>query len=247
MLVIEDLQVSIEGKPIIQGLYLKIQAGFCHVIMGPNGAGKSTLAKVLAGHPAYQITKGSILFKGQDLFSLAPEERAQLGLFMSFQYPLEISGVTNQQFLYAAVKALRKAKNKPIPSEKEFANEMHAKVQEMDLKPEFSQRGLNEGFSGGEKKKSEILQMSLLEPCLAILDETDSGLDIDSMRIVAAGIERMRTKENALLVITHYQRLLNYIQPDWIHVMIEGKIVRSGGKDLAQELEDKGYDWLKTC
>lgn len=229
MLEIKNLCVEIDGKPILKGLNLLIEKGEVHAIMGPNGAGKSTLAKILAGHPAYDVTSGEVWFKGQDLLDLDPEERARLGLFMSFQYPLEIAGVTNRQFLEAALKALGKEGN------------IEKKMQELEIQEQFLERNINEGFSGGEKKRNEILQMALFNPDLAILDETDSGLDIDAMRIVARGVNAMRSKENGLLIITHYQRLLDYIKPDFVHVLADGKIVRTGNAELALELEEKGY------
>ena len=244
MIEIIDLRVSVEDKPILKGLTLKIEKGETHAVMGPNGAGKSTLALVLAGHPAYEVTGGEIWFKKQNLLEMAPEERACLGLFMSFQYPLEIAGVSNKQFLAAALNAQRKAKGLEILSESDFDALLDAKMAAMEIRSEFRERNLNEGFSGGEKKRNEILQMALFEPDLAILDETDSGLDIDAMRIVAGGVNQMRRADNALLLITHYQRLLDFIRPDFVHVLADGKIVRSGGPELALELEEKGY---ATC
>jgi len=229
MLEIKDLYANVEGKAILKGVNLTIQRGEIHAIMGPNGAGKSTLAKILAGHPAYEIVSGEIWFKGQNLLEMEVEERARSGLFMSFQYPLEIGGVTNQQFLEAALKAQGKEGN------------IDEKVAALDIKPEFLDRNINEGFSGGEKKRNEILQMSLFNPDLAVLDETDSGLDIDAMRIVAKGVNAMRREDNALLIITHYQRLLDYIKPDFVHVFADGKVQRTGGAELALELEEKGY------
>lgn len=229
MLEIKNLCAEIDGKPILKGLNLLIRKGEVHAIMGPNGAGKSTLAKILAGHPAYEVTGGEVWFKGQDLLDMDPEERAQLGLFMSFQYPLEIAGVTNRSFFEAALKALGKE------------GDIEAKMIELEIAPEFLDRNINEGFSGGEKKRNEILQMSLFNPDMALLDETDSGLDIDAMRIVAKGVNAMRNSENALMIITHYQRLLDYIRPDFVHVLADGKIIRTGGAELALELEEKGY------
>ena len=244
MIEIIDLRVSVEDKPILKGLTLKIEKGETHAVMGPNGAGKSTLARVLAGHPAYEVTGGEIWFKKQNLLEMSPEERACLGLFMSFQYPLEIAGVSNKQFLAAALNAQRKAKGLEILSESDFDALLDAKMAAMEIRSEFRERNLNEGFSGGEKKRNEILQMALFDPDLAILDETDSGLDIDAMRIVAGGVNQMRRADNALLLITHYQRLLDFIRPDFVHVLADGKIVRSGGPELALELEEKGY---ATC
>ncbi len=229
MIEIKNLCVEVDGKPILKGLNLSIEKGQVHAIMGPNGAGKSTLAKVLAGHPAYEVTSGEVWFKGQDLLDMDPEERARAGLFMSFQYPLEIAGVTNRQFLEAALKAQGKT------------GQIEEKVAALEIRAEFLERNINEGFSGGEKKRNEILQMALFNPDLAILDETDSGLDIDAMRIVAKGVNEMRRSDNALLIITHYQRLLDYIRPDFVHVLDGGKIVRTGGPELALELERQGY------
>jgi Fe-S cluster assembly ATP-binding protein len=229
------------GQSILKGLSLSIEKGKIHAIMGPNGAGKSTLAKILAGHPAYEVTEGEIWFKGQNLLDMDPEERAQAGLFLSFQYPLEISGVTNQQFFQAALNAQRKGRDLPPLSNEEFEALLDEKMKAMEIRPEFKARNLNEGFSGGEKKKNEILQLALFNPDLAVLDETDSGLDIDAMRIVANGVNQMRRADNALLIITHYQRLLDHIRPDFVHVLADGKIVRTGGPELALELEEKGY------
>jgi Fe-S cluster assembly ATP-binding protein len=240
MIKIEDLTAEIEGKPILKGFNLAINAGEIHAIMGPNGAGKSTLAKVLAGHPSYEVTGGSVWFKGQDLLEMEPEERSRLGLFMSFQYPVEVAGVSNRQFLFSCVNARRKT---PM-TEEEFEVLLDQKMEEIQVKPEFKQRNINEGFSGGEKKRNEILQMALLEPDFAILDETDSGLDIDAMKTVANGVLSQMNPKRALLVITHYQRLLNYIKPDKVHVMVDGKIVQTGDFELAKQLEAKGYDWV---
>jgi Fe-S cluster assembly ATP-binding protein len=244
MLQIKNLYASIEGKEIIKGLSLTIQPGQVHAIMGKNGAGKSTLAKILAGHPAYTVDEGDVVFKGLDLLALEPDARAHAGLFMSFQYPIEIPGVSNSEFLRAALNAKRKAHGQPEMAIEEFECLLLSNMQRMDMRTEFKDRNLNEGFSGGEKKRNEILQMLMLEPELVILDETDSGLDIDAMRIVANGVNHFRSKDRALLVITHYQRLLDYIQPDYVHVMDEGTIIRSGTAALALELEAKGYDWL---
>lgn len=237
---IENLKASIEEKEILKELSLTMKRGEVHAIMGPNGAGKSTLAKVLAGHPSYEAT-GSVLFKGENLLELEPEERAHLGLFMSFQYPLEIAGISNGEFLFAALNAHRKARKLSALTKEEFELLLASKMASMEMAPEFKTRNLNEGFSGGEKKKNEILQMALFEPELAILDETDSGLDIDAIRIVAKGVNAIRSKERSILIITHYQRLLDYIRPDFVHVLQGGKIVRSGGPELALELEEKGY------
>lgn len=246
MIEIIDLHVSVEDKPILKGLTLKIEKGEVHAVMGPNGAGKSTLARVLAGHPSYSVTGGEVWFKKQNLLEMAPEERASLGLFMGFQYPLEIAGVSNQEFLQAALNAQRKARGEEILSDADFEELLDVKMKEMEIRTEFKERNLNEGFSGGEKKRNEILQMALFNPDLAILDETDSGLDIDAMRIVARGVNEMRRPVNALLLITHYQRLLEFIRPDYVHVLSDGKIVRSGGPELALELEEKGYVECKS-
>jgi Fe-S cluster assembly ATP-binding protein len=244
MLEIKNLWAQIEGKQILKGVNLKVDAGHIHAIMGPNGAGKSTLAKILAGHPAYEITEGEILFNGKNLLELAPEERAHAGLFMSFQYPVEIPGVSNMDFLRASYNANRKASGQSEMTPDEFEKHLETKMGMMEIKAEFKERNLNEGFSGGEKKRNEILQMAVLEPKLAILDETDSGLDIDAMRIVASGVNQIMNDKMGLILITHYQRLLDYIKPDFVHVMLDGKIVQSGGPELALELESKGYDWL---
>ncbi len=246
MLEIKELQVNVEGKPILKGLNLKICQGEIHALMGPNGAGKSTLAKVLAGDPSYEVVGGGILFENQNILEMSPEERAHLGLFMGFQYPIEIPGISNVQFLHAAYNAKLKAHGKTIATEEEFQKILDEKMALVDVKSEFKQRNLNEGFSGGEKKRNEILQMAVLAPKLAILDETDSGLDIDAMRTVAQGVNTLMGTENALLLITHYQRLLDYIRPDFVHVVIDGAIVQSGGPELAMELEQKGYDWCKN-
>jgi Fe-S cluster assembly ATP-binding protein len=241
MIEIIDLQVEVESKPILKGVNLRIEKGEIHAVMGPNGSGKSTLARVLAGHPAYQVTGGEIWFKKQNLLEMAPEVRACQGLFMGFQYPLEIAGVSNKQFLHAALNAQRKSKGIEILSDVEFEALLDSSMAEMEIRHEFKDRNLNEGFSGGEKKRNEILQMALFDPDFAILDETDSGLDIDAMRIVARGVNQMRRPDNALLLITHYQRLLDFIRPGFVHVLSDGKIIRSGGPELALELEEKGY------
>ncbi len=237
MLDIQDLHVSIDGKAILKGFSLQIGPGEVHALMGPNGAGKSTLAKVLAGHPDYEVTQGAILLEGQNILELDPEERAKLGLFMSFQYPLEIPGVTNFQFLHAAYNACKGA-----VSEAEFEKILQQKMNMMNMREEFKDRSLNEGFSGGEKKRNEILQMAVLEPKIAILDETDSGLDIDAMKIVADGVKQLLNSDRGLLLITHYQRLLDYIKPDFVHVVVDGKIVESGTSELALKLEKQGYN-----
>lgn len=245
MLSIQDLHVSIEGEEILKGFSLEVNPGEIHAIMGPNGAGKSTLAKVLAGHPSYEVTQGEIIFKGKSLLELDPEERAHLGMFMSFQYPLEIMGCSNCEFLFAIKNAQLKARGLSLFSQEEFKRFLEEKLQVMSIKEEFLERDINTGFSGGEKKRNEILQMAILDPELAILDETDSGLDIDAMRIVAEGIKKQMNAEKALILITHYQRLLDYVKPDFVHVVINGRIVRTSDASLALELEERGYDWLE--
>jgi Fe-S cluster assembly ATP-binding protein len=246
MIEIKNLWATIEGKPLLRGINLKVNPGEIHAIMGPNGAGKSTLAKVLAGHPAYEITGGEVWYKGQNLLELEPEERAHQGVFISFQYPVEIPGVNNVQFLHTSYNAIQKANGKEEVSREEFEKILKEKMESIEIKREFMDRNINEGFSGGEKKRNEILQMAIMNPTLAILDETDSGLDIDAMRIVARGVNQLMHDEMGLILITHYQRLLDYIKPHFVHVMIDGKIVQSGGPELALELEKKGYDWLTT-
>lgn len=244
MLEIKDLHVSVEGEPLLKGFTLNINAGEVHAIMGPNGAGKSTLAKVLAGDPSYEVTSGSVTFLGKDLLELDIEERAHLGLFMGFQYPVEIPGVSNTEFLFSALNSKRKSRGENPLSEEVFEKLLQEKMQAIGVNPEFAKRDVNGGFSGGEKKRNEILQMAILEPQLAVLDETDSGLDIDAMRIVAEGVNQQLTKDNALLLITHYQRLLDYIKPHFVHVVMEGKIVETGGPELALKLEEKGYQLI---
>lgn len=246
MIEIKNLTAGIDGIPILKGFNLCVYPGEIHAIMGPNGTGKSTLAKVLAGHPSYEVTAGEIWFKGQNLLELSPEERAHLGLFMSFQYPVEVPGVTNLRFLKSAYNAKRKAQGKEEATDEEFDGVMKDALTLMDIKSEFMQRNLNEGFSGGEKKRNEILQMAVIKPELAILDETDSGLDIDAMRVVACGVKKLMNPEVSLILITHYQRLLDYIRPQFVHVMLDGRIIQSGGSELALKLEEKGYDWLDT-
>jgi len=244
VLEIKDLHVSVEGEPLLKGFTLNINAGEVHAIMGPNGAGKSTLAKVLAGDPSYEVTSGSVTFLGKDLLELDIEERAHLGLFMGFQYPVEIPGVSNTEFLFSALNSKRKSRGENPLSEEVFEKLLQEKMQAIGVNPEFAKRDVNGGFSGGEKKRNEILQMAILEPQLAVLDETDSGLDIDAMRIVAEGVNQQLTKDNALLLITHYQRLLDYIKPHFVHVVMEGKIVETGGPELALKLEEKGYQLI---
>ncbi len=244
MLEIKELYASVNETALLKGISLTINKGQIHAIMGPNGAGKSTLARILAGDPAYEVTSGELLFEGQNILDLSPEERAHLGLFLGFQYPVELPGILNSQFLHSAYNAQRKSRSQPSVSEEEFDLILEQKMALVDIKSAFKTRSVNAGFSGGEKKRNEILQMAVLCPKLAILDETDSGLDIDAMRIVAQGVNRLLNEENALLLITHYQRLLEYITPDFVHVIVDGKIVKSGGRELALMLEEKGYDWL---
>jgi Fe-S cluster assembly ATP-binding protein len=241
------LHATVEGKEILRGINLSVKKGEIHAIMGPNGSGKSTLAKILAGHPAYEVTKGEVIFEGRNLLELAPDERAREGIFLAFQYPVEVPGVSNAQFLRLAYNEKRKHRGEEELDPLEFKDLLaeRAKVVEMDAG--LMSRSVNEGFSGGEKKRNEILQMAVLEPKLAVLDETDSGLDIDALRIVSEGVNKLRTPENAVVLVTHYQRLLNYIVPDHVHVLYKGRIVRTGGKELALELEAKGYDWIKEA
>lgn len=241
MIQINDLTVSVEGTPIIKNFSLTIRAGEIHAIMGPNGAGKSTLAKVLAGHPGYEVVSGEILFKGQNILELEPSQRSHLGIFMGFQYPIEIPGITNLQFLFSADQAHRKAKGEKEISEEAFKEKLLTMLDIMKIPEELIYRHLNDGFSGGEKKRNEILQMFVLDPSFVILDETDSGLDIDALKIVANGVREFITKEKSLLLITHYQRLLDHIVPDFVHVMIDGRIIKTGGAELALELEATGY------
>lgn len=245
MLSIKELKVQINDMPILKGIDLSVQAGQVHAIMGPNGAGKSTLSKVLAGHPAYTVTEGEIRWQNQDLLPLAPEERARAGIFMSFQYPVEIPGVTNINFLKASVNAVRVGRGQQPMDAIDFLSFIREKCQMLSMDESLLYRSINEGFSGGEKKRNEMLQMLALEPKLAILDETDSGLDIDAMRVIAEGVNAMRSPERAIIMVTHYQRLLEYVEPDVIHVLLDGRIVRSGDKSLALELESKGYGWLE--
>jgi Fe-S cluster assembly ATP-binding protein len=244
MLSIQNLYAGINGKTILKGFNLEVKAGQIHAIMGPNGSGKSTLAKVLAGDPQYEVTSGQVLFQGKNLLVLSPEDRALSGLFLAFQYPVEIPGVNNASFLRLAYNAKRKFLSLPEADPLEFEDLLLEKIQLVQMKEDFIHRFVNHGFSGGEKKRNEIVQMAVLEPALAILDETDSGLDIDALRIVAEGINKLRRPDRAIILITHYQRLLNYVMPDHVHIMAEGRLVRSGGKDLALELESKGYEGI---
>jgi Fe-S cluster assembly ATP-binding protein len=244
MIQIHDLHASVSGKEILRGITLDIDAGEVHAIMGPNGSGKSTLAQVLAGHPGYEVTSGSVTFQGKDLLELEPEERAQAGVFLAFQYPVEIPGVSNAYFLRSAYNEIRKARGESEADPMEFLDIVSDRLKLVDLDESMLHRSVNAGFSGGEKKRNEILQLAVLDPVLAILDETDSGLDIDALRTVADGVNKLRRGSNAFLVVTHYQRLLNYIVPDKVHVLVDGRIARSGGKELALELEERGYDWV---
>jgi Fe-S cluster assembly ATP-binding protein len=244
MLEIRNLTAGVDGKVILKSLNFRIRPGEVHAIMGPNGSGKSTLAQVLAGRADYQVTAGTVLYNGADLLAMKPEERARAGIFLAFQYPVEIPGVNSTYFLKAALNECRKARGQPELDAVDFLGLVRQKTQLLELDPALLNRPVNEGFSGGEKKRNEIFQMAVLEPRLAILDETDSGLDIDALKIVAAGVNKLRRPDNAALVITHYQRLLNYIIPDFVHVLVNGQIVKSGGKELALELEERGYDWL---
>jgi Fe-S cluster assembly ATP-binding protein len=241
MLKIENLHVEIDGNEIIKGLSLEVGKGEIHAIMGPNGSGKSTLSNVLMGHPRYEVTAGSVTFMGQDVLEIEPDERAKMGMFLAFQYPSEVPGVSVANFLRTAVNSVREKELSPM----EMYRLLQEKMRIMQMDPKFAERYLNEGFSGGEKKRNEILQMLMLEPRLAIMDETDSGLDIDALQVVAKGVNEMRGPEFSAVLITHYQRILRYIEPDQVHVMLDGRIVTSGGKELAEELEDKGYDWIR--
>jgi len=245
MIEIKNLHAKIEGKEILKGLNLKVNAGEVHAIMGPNGAGKSTLASILAGREEYEITEGEVTFEGSDLLELSTEERAHLGLFLAFQYPVEIPGVSNVNFLRTAINEIRDAKGEDPISAKDFMAMVREKSKIVELDSSLASRSVNEGFSGGEKKRNEIFQMAMLNPKLAVLDETDSGLDIDALRIVAKGVNTLKSANNATIVITHYQRLLDYIVPDFVHVLYDGRIVKTGNKELALELEEKGYDWIK--
>ncbi len=244
ILEVRGLCASVEGTPILKNMNFTIKSGEIHAIMGQNGSGKSTFSKVLAGHPDYEITSGSILFEGKNLLELAPEERARAGLFLAFQYPIEIPGVNNSQFLRLMYNTVQSNRGKEELDPLEFDDFVRDKMKLLEMREDFLDRSVNGGFSGGEKKRNEILQMAMLEPSLAILDETDSGLDIDALRIVAQGVNQLANKDNAIVMVTHYQRLLNYIVPDYVHVMVDGRIIKSGGKELALELEQRGYHWV---
>ena len=245
LLVIKDLHANVGDKPILKGLSLTVDTGSVHAVMGPNGSGKSTLAQVLAGNPAYEVTGGSIEYDGRDLLEMQPEERAQAGMFLAFQYPVEIPGVSNAYFLRAAYNEIRKARGHEEVDPLEFADLMEEKLQLVDMDSSMLNRSVNTGFSGGEKKRNEILQMAVLEPKLSLLDETDSGLDIDALKTVAEAVNRLKRPDNATIIVTHYQRLLSYITPDHVHVLADGRIVKSGGRELALELESRGYDWVR--
>ncbi len=247
LLEIRDLHAEVEGAKILNGLDLVIRPGEVHAIMGPNGAGKTTLARVLAGHPSYEMTGGQVLYRGQDITGMEPEDRAREGVFLAFQYPIEIPGVTNNYFLKMALNAVREHRGEEPLDAMDFLELSREKMKIVDMPKELMSRSVNEGFSGGEKKRNEVLQMLLLEPTFAVLDETDSGLDIDALRVVASGVNHLRGPERSMLVITHYQRLLDYIVPDVVHVLSEGRIVRTGGKELALELEEKGYGWIEEA
>src|SRR6185436_8194184 len=247
MLEVKDLHASVGGNKILRGVNLSVPAGEVHAIMGPNGSGKSTRAHVLAGRPGYEVTKGEVFYKGQDLLAMAPEARAREGVFLAFQYPVEIPGVSNVYFLKAAINAVRKHRGQPELDAIDFLALVKEKSKVVDIDESLVKRPVNEGFSGGEKKRNEIFQMAILDPALAILDETDSGLDIDALKSVAAGVNQLRSPERAMVVVTHYQRLLDYIVPDFVHVLIDGRIAQSGGKELARELEAKGYTWLEEA
>ena len=246
LLEVHGLCATVNGIEILKGMELTVRYGEVHAIMGPNGSGKSTFSKVLAGHPSYQVTDGTVLFGGQNLLDLAPDARARAGVFLGFQYPIEIPGVANSQFLRLAYNTMQAQHGKDELDPLEFEDFVREKMKLLEMNPDFLDRSVNEGFSGGEKKRNEILQMALLAPRLAILDETDSGLDIDALRVVAGGVNQLANKDNAIILVTHYQRLLNYIKPDYVHVMESGRIIKTGGKDLAVELETRGYDWVSA-
>jgi Fe-S cluster assembly ATP-binding protein len=246
VLKIINLHAEVEGEEILKGINLEINAGEVHAIMGPNGSGKSTLAKVVAGHPAYEVTKGQILYQGEDILELEPDERAKRGIFLAFQYPVEVPGVSNSMLIRQSVNNIRKERGLDEFDPLEFDDYIREKLELVEMDEKFLDRSVNTGFSGGEKKRNEILQLAALEPKLALMDETDSGLDIDALRIVSGGVNKIKSPENAIMLVTHYQRILNYITPDRVHVLMDGKIVKSGGKELALELEEKGYDWLSA-
>ena len=247
MLEVHGLHVKVADSAILNGIDISVNPGEVHAIMGPNGSGKSTLANVLAGRPEYEVTQGRVVYLGQDLLAMEPEQRAREGVFLAFQYPMELPGVRAWQFLKAAVDALREHKGEEELSARDFDRMLRDKIKMVEIDPDLARRTVNEGFSGGEKKRNEILQMAMLEPKLAVLDETDSGLDIDALRIVADGVNKLRNESNAVVLVTHYQRMLNYITPDYVHVLMDGRIVRSGGPELAHELEAKGYDWIRKA
>jgi Fe-S cluster assembly ATP-binding protein len=247
LLEIKDLHAAIDGKEILKGLNLQINKGEVHAIMGPNGSGKSTLAKIIAGHPSYEVTGGEVIYEGENLLELDPDERARSGIFLAFQYPVEVPGVSNSQFLRLAYNEKMKHLGEEELDPLEFNDLLKERAKIVEMDSSFFKRSVNEGFSGGEKKRNEILQMAVLQPKLAVLDETDSGLDIDALRIVAEGVNKLRGADKAIILVTHYQRLLNYIEPDFVHVLAGGKIVKEGGKELALELEEKGYDWVKSA
>src|SRR6056300_707952 len=246
MLSIDNLHVSVEGKPILNGINLDVRAGEVHAIMGPNGSGKSTLSSVIAGNEDYEVTKGDNVYKNENIIELSPEERAHKGIFLSFQYPVEIPGITVTNFIKTAINSNLKTRNQDEMPANIMLKKIREKAELLDIDSKFLSRSLNEGFSGGEKKRNEIFQMAMLEPSLALLDETDSGLDIDALRIVAGGVNKLRSPDNAIVMVTHYQRLLNYIEPDFVHVLADGQILKTGDKSLALELEERGYDWVKT-
>jgi Fe-S cluster assembly ATP-binding protein len=245
LLQVRDLHVAVDENEILKGLDLSVNEGEVHAIMGPNGSGKSTLANVIAGRPGYSVTKGEVLFEGEDVLAMPPDERARKGVFLALQYPVELPGIRNREFLRTALDAIRDARGEAKLAIRDFNKLLEAKAKELGFESEMLKRNVNEGFSGGEKKRNEVLQLSVLEPKLALLDETDSGLDIDALKIVSEGVNRFRGPKRAVVLVTHYQRILNYIQPDFVHVLIGGRIVRSGGRELALELESKGYDWLR--
>ena len=245
LLQVRDLRVSVQGNEILEGLNLEVGLGQVHAIMGPNGSGKSTLANVIAGRPGYDVTAGDVLYEGQNLLALPPDERARRGLFLAFQYPVELPGIRVREFLRTALEAVRQQRGQSKLSVREFNKLLDQKAKEMALDPDLMKRSVNEGFSGGEKKRNEILQLSVLDPKLALLDETDSGLDIDALKVVAEGVNRFRSPQRAIVLVTHYQRILNHITPDFVHVLIDGRIVKSGGRELALELEARGYEWVR--